>query len=543
MKEQTDIQPEETNKIIFNLTASKIFYIFIVCQITIWTLVPTLFARTLPRDTAEGIAWGFNWQLGYLKHPPLAAWLSNIAFSIEGSPGCATYLLAQICIALTFIAVWRFAKKFLPEFHALACVLALVGTIYYSFPSFRFNPDILSMPIYAFFMLFVYKACTEKSGLNWIVLAILAGLGFITKYEILVLFIPTVLFILILPKNRIILTKPLLLLFSFLVSLAIIIPNYIWLMQNDFLPLTYAMQSATSTDNMFNIMDHISNPFSYLSQIFITILPTIVLLAVLFITKKKNTKIEQTKYMNLFIIFILSGPFLFTFLVTLVLGSKINPYWTIPFFSYLGFIVLYITRPHINAKRMRVFTIICFIVQLLIGLIVAFALHFIPPTFNGATTEVQYPAQPIADYADEIWSSATGAPFKSVVGDYEPVSYINCYSPSRPKTYDINFGKNVTLTPTEIELLNNKNGAVFIWQPGSDSQIIPYIQKHFPNAKILPAKDIPWLQKSIAEQCKAVPWLSRIAIFGAKYIPVIDEKIKPTKIHAAVLIPNQEYKN
>ena len=43
----------------------------------LWTLVPALTHHNLPLDVIEQTAWGAEWQLGYFKHPPMAAWLTE----------------------------------------------------------------------------------------------------------------------------------------------------------------------------------------------------------------------------------------------------------------------------------------------------------------------------------------------------------------------------------------------------------------------------------------------------------------------------------
>ena len=121
----------------------------------LWTIIPTWFARTIPRDTAEGIAWGYEWQMGYWKHPPLAAWLSNLVYIIQGYPGFTLYLLSQICVGITFWAVWKLACEILTQKHALASVFCLLGIYYYSFPAMKFNPDILVLPLWALLILYI----------------------------------------------------------------------------------------------------------------------------------------------------------------------------------------------------------------------------------------------------------------------------------------------------------------------------------------------------------------------------------------------------
>ena len=78
----------------------KLFYIFIITHLILWTLVPTLTNNNLPLDTIEALAWGNNFDWGFNKHPPASAFFSEIFYQIFGSHDGAYYLLSQIFLSL-----------------------------------------------------------------------------------------------------------------------------------------------------------------------------------------------------------------------------------------------------------------------------------------------------------------------------------------------------------------------------------------------------------------------------------------------------------
>ena len=45
----------------------KLFYIFIISHLILWTLVPSLTNNNLPLDTIEALAWGSNLDWGFNK--------------------------------------------------------------------------------------------------------------------------------------------------------------------------------------------------------------------------------------------------------------------------------------------------------------------------------------------------------------------------------------------------------------------------------------------------------------------------------------------
>ena len=96
----------------------KIFYIFLLSHLILWTLVPSISNVNLPLDTIEALAWGSNLEWGFNKHPPLSAFLINIFYNLFGSNDWAYYLLSQICVIISFLFVWELSK-FIHCFHCL----------------------------------------------------------------------------------------------------------------------------------------------------------------------------------------------------------------------------------------------------------------------------------------------------------------------------------------------------------------------------------------------------------------------------------------
>ena len=98
---------------------SLYFWLFLMLHTLIWTLGPALIRESLPHDTLEGVTWGLQWQLGYNKHPFLTAWLCAGVTQLFGVVGWPVYLLAQLTVSLTFLAVWQLAKG---DPSSMACV-------------------------------------------------------------------------------------------------------------------------------------------------------------------------------------------------------------------------------------------------------------------------------------------------------------------------------------------------------------------------------------------------------------------------------------
>src|SRR5215470_16297789 len=89
-------------------------------QALLWTLVPTFFYAAPPGQLPEVIAVGHEFRLGTYLGPPLAFWLANLAY-IFGKFG--VYLLSQICVVVTYWAVFQLGTAIVGARHAALAVL------------------------------------------------------------------------------------------------------------------------------------------------------------------------------------------------------------------------------------------------------------------------------------------------------------------------------------------------------------------------------------------------------------------------------------
>src|SRR5437868_9980086 len=97
------------------------FWVASLAQGTLWTLVPSLFYAAPPGQVPLVLAVGHEWLAGSPYGPPLAYWLANVAFALGGMP--AVYLLSQLCVVVTFWAVFTLGRRMLGAAHAAMAIL------------------------------------------------------------------------------------------------------------------------------------------------------------------------------------------------------------------------------------------------------------------------------------------------------------------------------------------------------------------------------------------------------------------------------------
>ena len=111
-----------------NINTKKIFYVFLLTHLFVWTLIPSITNNNLPLDTIEALAWGSNLDWGFDKHPPMSAVMVEIFYQIFGSNDWAYYFLSQICLIICFCVIYNLSSDlFSKKAFSLISVLLLEG--------------------------------------------------------------------------------------------------------------------------------------------------------------------------------------------------------------------------------------------------------------------------------------------------------------------------------------------------------------------------------------------------------------------------------
>ncbi len=438
---------------------SLYFYLFAVLHCLCWILLPLILRNNLHLDTIEAISWGQEWQLGYSKHPPLSAWFIESLIIIFGKKIFVGYLASQICVVLSFIAIWRLAKLFLELPQALMSVMILEGVYYYNFTSVEYNTNVLMLAIWSWSILYSWKACTKNHYKDWIKLGILLGLGVIDKYYAAILCATIFLMIIFESDFRKNLKtfKPYLTPIFFI---AIIAPHLIWLDKNDYITFSY-IASRSSSDAQF--YHHLFYPLSFLlTQILSNLGALIIFFATFRNLKKPNISKDPKARFLIFMIFV---PFILTIAPSLITGSKIKDMWGTSLWGLSGICLFYFFKPILNQQLInRFLKIFAFIVTLAILVYassILLAKHDKRDSFNGklAATKV-----------NEKWLKYNHSPLKIVAGDIWLASNISFFSNQNISVFiDLDQKISPWISYQELE----KNGGVILWDIKKDGLELP----------------------------------------------------------------------
>src|SRR5215831_13243843 len=198
-----------------------------LAQGALWTFVPTLFYGAPPGDLATVIAVGHEFPLGTSLGPPLAFWLAEAVYTLSGNHLFAVYALSQVCLVVTYWAVFSLGRSMVGAQHAALAVLLMVGIAAFTIPTPDFGPVILTMPLWAIILLHYWQAVGEGRRAYWLALAVEMGLLLLTTYIGLLLIGLLVLFTLANKRARAALTSydPLI---AMIIAGVLMGPHLIW---------------------------------------------------------------------------------------------------------------------------------------------------------------------------------------------------------------------------------------------------------------------------------------------------------------------------
>ena len=404
---------------------NTVFYIFLLSHLLMWTIAPSISNINLPLDTIEALAWGSNLSWGYSKHPPVSAFMVEVVYNFFGNQDWAYYLLSQIFVLIAFIYVWKFSNLiFKNKLYSLCSVLLLEGIYFYNFTSPEFNVNVCQLPFWALVVFYAWKSINYEKISDLILLGIFMSLGFLTKYLFIYLILAIkIIFIVRLIEKKNINIK---LLIPGTLFILLLIPHLLWLIQNNFITLTYAF-NRTGIEEV-NFENHLYNPLVFLVKQIGLLIPVIVMILTLIKIKKINFKyLRKDKYFLLLINIIPIILMLFTSIIT---GAKIRTMWMTPFYLFLGVLLIQFFQNMLNKNKLKIFFlvfILFFILSPVSYLIISYSNEF---------KRTDYPGKEISNLVQRRWDKNFSNNISIVIGDEWYAGNLSYHLSSRPTWYN-----------------------------------------------------------------------------------------------------------
>lgn len=465
----------------------QVFWFFSLLHVLLWTLGPALLYQSLPKDTLEGITWGMMWQWGYDKHPPLAAWLSAASTTLFATTGWPVFLAAQLCVLLTFWAMWRLAREFLTPWAAVIAVMLLEGTYYYSIASVTLNPNIAMLPTWAMLALCAYRVQVQPSLRGWAWVGAWSALSMLAKYQSGILILALVGAMLSSAQGRRALAHRGLLL-AVAVCLLMLAPHILWLVHHQFMPFRYLL-GYTGIDIGPNpdppSASHSATPpaLVFFVEQALACLPTVLLWLGFFAPRRdpRPTAAESATFSRkTWLAWAALGPWAILVLVGATMHVEMIARWGIPLFNALGVFLMAWSPGSFSKRRLLTFFSAIALWQALMLAGLWWVVDVRPTRTHQPPYSMADPSKRLAQHVSAEWQSRMQGPLRYVAGDRWLVSAVCAYEDDHPRPFfDFNAAFNPWLDPDDLA----RHGMAVVYRlrsPDQDKQALADISRRYP---------------------------------------------------------------
>ncbi len=469
-----------------------VFAAFLVVHGLVWTALPSLLYFNLPLDVIEAMTYGREWQLGYDKLPPLPWWLAEAAYRVFGADA-SLYALSQAAVIAAFVAVWMTARPLVGTTGALAAILIIDGIHYFNISATKFNHNVIELPLWALAGFAFYAGLRREQLRYWVLLGLALGLALWAKYFVVILAAPLALFLLFDPDARRRLAGPGPWIAA-AVTLLVMAPHLVWLMQHDFLPLGYAESRAPGPSGMF---DHLLHPAEFLGGQAFYLIPALLIAGPLFwppalfwspanAAPRGNISAFDRRIVTL----LAFGPALTLFMFSLITGRVTQAMWGFPLWLFVGLWIVVFAPAALD--RVRLLRIGALWAAVFAIYAVAFAADYLVlPCFDHRYRAAFFPGDLLSAAITQRFEQTTGQKPAYIIGSMWDGGNVAHYAAQRPQPRVLIDGLPARAPWIDLADLRDR-GAALVWTEGDPQTLPQNFAAVAPSARIGAPFDLPF---------------------------------------------------
>jgi len=383
--------------------------------VVLWTIYATIAkgSQGLHYDMTEVIAWSRDLGFGYLKHPPLAAWIVAAWFGVLPVAAWSYYLLAMLMPAIALWIAWRLSADYL-DLEKRVMGLALLTLIpFYNFHALKFNVNTVLMPVWAITTLWFLRSYQTRSHFY----AALAGLGaalcMLGKYWSVFLLAGLIVAALI-DARREKYFRSAAPWITVAVGLIVMAPHLAWLVQHDFAPFSYAMGihgDKPFGGTVYSALGYLAGSIGYVAIPVVIVVavarPKLRTLADIIWPADAERRLAAAAFW---------APFLLPVIGAVAGGTEITSLWSMPAWTLLPVLLLSppaVTVAAAETRRILMAAVAVPVVMLIVSPAIAIVAYRAGP--QPAATQ----ARLLAAEIERVWHEATPQRLRFVGGDAE----------------------------------------------------------------------------------------------------------------------------
>lgn len=390
-------------------------------------------SQDLNADMAEMVVWTRELALGYPKHPPFLALVLWGWFRIFPLADWAYILLAVVTVSAGIFLAIELCGEWLAREKLAAVPFLLAAIPFYNFLGLKFDQNSVLIPLWALAMWAMLRALDTRH-LGWAALAgLAAAAAMLSKYWSAFLIVALALAALFHPKRREYFRSaaPWVTAGIFLVAIA---PHLVWLIREDFPPLTWVTTrrvSASFGDTLGSAAEFLGGTAGYaavaIGLVLLFVRPSPAALADGFAPRDER-RVAAILFWT---------PLLLPIVPALIKHISLLSLWNTPALNLLP--VMLLASPLIILPRVAVLRIAGVITALTLFFVAASPVIAFVLLKTGVENNAAY-ARLLMEATEREWRATTNKPLKLIAGPFALVSTAAFYGKDQPSTY-ANFSK------------------------------------------------------------------------------------------------------
>jgi len=390
-------------------------------------------------EEAQYWLWSRHLDWSYYSKPPLVAyvnWLSTHLFFGNTELGIRINAIAAGFVVVIYIYKLTHLL-FRNEGMALTASLLIHAVPLFALTTLFFTTDSLLLLFWTIATFYFWKVLETNAMRYWVLLGIICGLGFLSKYT-MVFFLPVSLLFILIKRRDILYQKGYY--FAVMIAALFCLPEVIWNFQNDFVSFKHLLgyTDIRQEDSGFNLLEMLQYSSEYLGGQLLIVSVFFVPILINVIRKSLKKPAEPA-------LLYLSIPVVFTFVSFLLLSffEKVEVNW--PIFAYISVPVLIAYHAwHTKIKKKLTFLSAASFTPIL--------LLFALPLVNASTINKVLPPSKspfkrlygwdaLGQKVSELKLKVPNNQYFIFTPSYHIASELSFYTDGNPATYCINLGR------------------------------------------------------------------------------------------------------
>jgi len=401
----------------------------LAAYVVLWAIYGTVTKapQGLHPDMTELVAWSRDLAPGYLKHPPLAAWLVAAWFAVLPVAEWSYYLLAMLMPGIALWFIWRLSADYLDADRRVVGLALLTLVPFFNFHALKFNVNTVMMPLWAATTFWFLRSYATRSR----VYAALAGVGaagcMLGKYWSVFLLAGLAVAALIDSRRGAYFRSAAPWITAAAGALALA-PHLAWLWRHDFAPFAYATAvhgEKSMASVVLGALEYLGGAFGFVAIPLLIALyvirPSAAQAADIFWPADRHRRLAASAFW---------APLLLPPAVALAGGATINSLWAMPAWTLLPVMLLSAPAAAIPAADARRVVMAAIAVPFAM-LLAAPAIAVIAQRNAPQAAAAQAPL--LAAAVERAWQSITPQPLRFVGGNADLAYGVVTYSDHKPR--------------------------------------------------------------------------------------------------------------